>query len=335
MQKTLKYLSLVMMVCWSMLALPALAGQPDWVAGESADYPSANYLTGRGVGSTEDEAKNRARGDLATIFEVRIQVQTENTTSVARSGKQEQVNQMATQRVSARSDKVISGVSVPLTWRDPVTKDFHALAILSRAQAAAGLRDEIGRIDDEVQQQVDKAKAATDPLLGIAALAQAQSAFTKRDAFEASLKVVNPSGHGIDPPIAQSVVQDSLGAALKRVHIAPEVADDGGEAAFAALLKGGVAAAGFLANSKAEADLLLVGKLALSDLGRQANWNWVRATVEVSLVERDSGRVRGSKTWPVKASAQDAATAKARALMEVEKLFKRELRTAIIGFASN
>jgi hypothetical protein len=93
--------------------------------------------------------------------------------------------------------------------------------------------------------------------------------------------------------------------------------------------------AGFLASGAEEADLVLVGKISLNDLGRQSNWNWVRATVEVSLVEKASGRVRGSKTWPVKASAQDAATARSRALIEVEKLFKQELRATIIGFAAS
>lgn len=311
----------------------ALAAQPKWISDSSLEYPNELYLTGRGTGSTAEEAQNRARGDLATIFEVHVEVVTENTTTVAQSGKKEQVNKLASQQVSAKTDKVISGINIAQVWRDPVTTDFHALAVLSRAQAGASLREELAKIDDEVRQQVDAAQAAKDPLLRIGALTHALEASIKRDGFQASLKVVDPSGRGFDAPISQVSIQTSINKALKQVHISPEVAEDAGAQGFPSILKGGLAAAGFLASNSAEAEFVLVGKLTMTDLGRQGGWNWVRATVEVSLVEKESGRVRGSKTWPIKESAQDAKTARARTLIELEKLLKQELRSAIIEFA--
>lgn len=325
----------ILILSGMVLSAFAWGAQPSWVTGESAEYPSEQYLIGRGVGSTEDEAQNRARGDLATIFEVRIEVASESSTTVSQSDKKAQVNKLATQRVSAKTDKVVSGVSIAKIWRDPATKDFHALAVLSRAQAGAALREELLKIDAEVQQHMDASKTASDALLKIAALTQALEASIRRDGFQASLQVVNPSGHGVEAAIPQAAIQANINDVLKHIRIVPEVMDDGGVKDFPALLKGGLAAAGFLASDAADAELVLQGKLVLNDLGRQANWNWVRATVEVSLVEKASGRVRGSKTWPVKASAQDAGTARSRALIEVEKLFKQELREALIGFASN
>lgn len=313
----------------------ALAAQPKWISDSSLEYPNALYLTGRGTGSTAEEAQNRARGDLATIFEVHVEVVTENTTTVAQSGKKEQVNKLASQQVSAKTDKVISGINIAQVWRDPVTTDFHALAVLSRAQAGASLREELAKIDDGVRQQVDAAQAAKDPLIRIGALTHALEASVKRDGFQASLKVVDPSGRGFDAPISQVSIQTSINKALKQVHISPEVAEDAGEQGFPSILKGGLAAAGFLASNSAEAEFVLVGKLTMTDLGRQGGWNWVRATVEVSLVEKESGRVRGSKTWPIKESAQDAKTARTRTLIELEKLLKQELRSAIIEFAAS
>lgn len=332
----LKFLCGSLLLVSGLTLSPFAAGaQPDWVSGDAAEYPNAQYLVGRGVGATEDEAKNRARGDLVTIFEVRVEVQTESATTVSRSGNKDQVSKLGSQRVSAKTDKVISGVSIAKIWRDPVTKDFHALAVLSRAQAAAGLNEELLKIDAEVRQHMAAAKAATDVLLKIAALNRALEASIRRDGFQASLRVVDMSGHGVDADIPQATVRASLDEALKSVKIAPEVAEDGGAKEFADLLKGGLAAAGFLSAASSGADMVLVGKLSLTDLGRQANWNWVRGSVEVSLVERASGRVRGAKTWPFKASAQDANTARSRALIEIEKLFKQELRSSIIEFATN
>jgi hypothetical protein len=169
----------------------------------------------------------------------------------------------------------------------------------------------------------------------LGALSHAQEAAVRREGFQTTLKVVDPSGHGVEATLSQAAIYAQTDDVLKRIRIAPKVAEDAGNQDFASVLKGGLAAAGFLSTDAADAEFVLVGKLTLTDLGRQADWNWVRATVEVSLVEKASGRVRGSKTWPVKASAQDAKTARSRALIEVEKLFRQELRSAIVAFAAS
>jgi len=333
--KTLSKLLLISLFLVSSISAQAAVKQPDWLNGSSSEYPDELYLVGRGVGSTEAEAQNRARGDLATIFEVRVQVSSENTTTVAQSGKKEQVNNLATQQVSTSTDEVISGINIAKIWRDPVTKDFHAFAVLSRTQAGASLREELGKIDSEVKQQVQSAQATGDPLQKIGALTRALEVSIKRDGLQSSLKVVDPSGQGVEAAVSQSSIRTQINDLMKSVRIVPEVAENSGASEFAGILRGGLASAGFLAAHADEADLILVGKLILSDLGRRENWNWVRATVEVALVEKSSGRVRGSKTWPVKSSAQDAPTARSRALLEVERVFKNELRSAIIEFASS
>jgi hypothetical protein len=313
----------------------ALGDQPGWVAGDSVEYPNEQYLVGRGTGSTAEEAQNRARGDLATIFEVRIEVANENTTTVTQSDKKEQINKLATQQVSAKTDKVIDGINIAGLWRDPVTQDFHAFAVLSRTQAAASLTEELAKIDKEIQQQLQAAKDADDPLLKVGALQQALQASIKRDGFQAMLKVVDPSGQGVQTSISQASVQKQIDDALKHIHIASEAVESAGTKEFASILKGGLAAAGFLATNMNDADLVLEGKLTLTDIGRHYGWSWMRATVEVTLVEKVSRRVRGSYTWPVKASAQDEQTARTRTLIEVEKLFNQELRSTIIGFAAS
>lgn len=311
------------------------AGQPKWINDSSAEFPNSMYLVGRGVGSTAEEAQNRARGDLATIFEVRIEVVNQNALTVAQSGKKEQVDRVSLQQVSARTDKVISGISIAEIWRDPVTQDFHALATLSRSQASASLREELSKIDDGLNQQLQTADTAEDPLLKIGALSQALQASIKRDGFQTTLKVIDPSGKGVQAPVSQVSIQQQMDSTLKNIRIAYEIIDDAGAKEFTGLIKGGIAGAGFLASRTENADLVLEGKLNLSDMGLIDGWHWMRATVDVSLVEKATGRVRGSKTWPVKASAKDARTARSRTLIEIEKLLKEELRGAVIEFASS
>jgi len=330
------YISKLIVLTASLLATTVvLAAQPKWITDSSLEYPGSMYLTGRGVGSTVEEAQNRARGDLATIFEVRIEVVNQNTTNVAQSGKHEQVDRLSSQQVSAKTDKVISGINIAEVWRDPETQDFHALAVLPRVQASASLREELTKIDNDLSQQMKTAQSADDPLLKIGALSQALQASINREGFQATLKIIDPSGRGVPASISQATVQKQIDNTLKKIRIAPEIVEDAGIREFASIIKGGLAAAGFLANSAANADLVLESKLSLTDLGRVDGWHWMRATVEVSLVEKETRRVRGSKTWPVKSSARDTKTVRSRTLIEIEKLLKEELRATIVEFAGS
>ncbi len=316
-------------------ATAALAAkQPDWVNGSSAEYPDELYLVGRGVGSTEAEAQDRARGDLATIFEVRVQVSNEISTTVAKSGTKEQVNKLASQQVSAKTDKVISGITIAKIWRDPAM-DFHALAVLSRSQASASLQEELSKIDDELRQQTQAADSENDPLLKVAALSQAQQTLIKRDGFQASLKVVDPSGRGVPSSVSQAALQQQISDILRKVRIAAGHSENEGATEFAKMAKAGLAAAGFMATKPEDADLVLSGTLDMVDVGRSEGWYWSRATLAITLTEKESGRVRGHKIWPVKASAQDQLTARSRAMIEIDKIFKQELRSTIIDFAAN
>jgi hypothetical protein len=45
---------------------------PDWLTAEPADYPAARYLNGRGQGDAAGVARDRARTDLAKVFEVTV-----------------------------------------------------------------------------------------------------------------------------------------------------------------------------------------------------------------------------------------------------------------------
>lgn len=307
---------------------------PAWIHGTSADYPSERYLLGRGAAATAEEAQNRARGDLATIFEVRIKVANENNLSVTQSNNKEQVSKQSRQQVSAKTDKTISGITIAEVWRDPQTMDFHALAILSRADAAANLRDELAKADADIKLHLASAQTAKDPLLKIAALNRALVSSQNRAALERTLKVINPGASEIEAPVAPALIEADLNATLQQMLISADAVETSGLQEFPRLLKGALAAAGFMAVAPAQADFVLVGKLQREPLAPRDGWHWMRATIEVSLVEKATGRVRGSTIWQVKASAQDSKTLDSRLLMEIDKQLKAELRSAIFGFAS-
>src|SRR3569833_2619063 len=59
---------------------------PDWVNGESARYSASQYLLGRGADAQLDNAKDRARADLAQTFEVAVSEESRGVRGGGRRG---------------------------------------------------------------------------------------------------------------------------------------------------------------------------------------------------------------------------------------------------------
>jgi len=58
--------------------------QPDWISGKSSQFPSSQYLVGRGQAAQRDAATDRARADLAKNIEVQVVAQSRDTVSAQR-----------------------------------------------------------------------------------------------------------------------------------------------------------------------------------------------------------------------------------------------------------
>ncbi|MCK7580703.1 MAG: LPP20 family lipoprotein [Chromatiales bacterium] len=308
--------------------------QPDWVNGTSSRHPDAQYLTGRGQAPTVDEARDRARADLAKIFEVGIAATSEDTqTYSARAEAPGQYQAQATRQIATRTDQIVRGIQIAELWQDPATRAQHALAVLPRLPAATSLRQEIERLDGATRTYLDQARTSDDLFIKIGAASHALDAQLERQAYQKSLKIVDLTGRGVEPEWNSARLAADLADLLKRVRMATRVPAQA-PAGFAEVVNGAVAAAGFMIETGDKPDFLLDANLTLQDLGLQEGWYWQRGTLEVRLTETAGNRVRGSQRWPIKSSARDQASSQSRALDEADKLLKNELRAAIVGFAT-
>ncbi|MEQ1814632.1 MAG: LPP20 family lipoprotein, partial [Candidatus Nitrotoga sp.] len=55
--------------------------QPGWIAGASGKFPSTDYLLGRGQANSLEDAKDRARADIAKVFQVALTVASDDAQS--------------------------------------------------------------------------------------------------------------------------------------------------------------------------------------------------------------------------------------------------------------
>jgi len=312
---------------------------PDWVNGTPKKYQAEQYLIGRGQAATPEEAKDRARADLAKIFEVSVAVDSEDIQTYSQKSDAKTVDKkaagdysaQASRRIVTRTDQIIQGIQIVEGWQDPATKAQHALAVLPRLQAGTGLRQEIDRLDAATRKYLEQARASSDILVKIGAANQALEAQIERAAYQKSLRIVDPTGRGAESEWNTAQLNADLTDLLKRVRVAPRMAP-GAPEGLSTMVSGALAAAGFLIETGEKPDYILHAKLPLEDLGMQQGWYWQRGVLEVTLTEVATSRVRGNKRWDIKVSAQQQETARQRALDQAGTILRKELRATLAGF---
>mgnify|MGYP003386667647 FL=1 len=324
--------------------------QPDWIAGASGEFPSTDYLLGRGQANSQEDAKDRARADIAKVFQVTMTVASNDVQSFTTHStndpsadnpteKDHLANRSAgifegsySRRITAHTEQVVRGIQIVEQWQDPATRSYHALAILPRAQAATSFRQELDELDRATALHIDHAQSSQDLFLKIAAASLALESQQAREAVQKSLQIVDVSGRGISSNLNSAQLKSNLGSLLQRVKLAPDIAADVPQG-FAEIINGALAHAGYLLEEKKQAEFIVRARINLSDLGQQGGWYWQRGNLEITLIEAASGRVRGTKSWLIKSSAPDKASAIKRALGHAETVLKNELGQAIINMA--
>lgn len=313
---------------------PEAKGPPDWVNGDSSRYSTTLYLMGRGVDANLDLAKDRARADLAKSFEVAVSEDTRDVqTFKQQSGKvtPQQSSELDISRsVRTRTDALIRGIEIAAVWRDPTSQQHYVLAVLPRAQAAHGLRQDIQALDDATEAYVAQARTEGDLLFKIAAANKAVQAQRERAELQRMLRVADVSGHGIAPKRNLGELDNDLEKLLSRMSIAPQVGG-GDSAQLDTSVRAALAGAGFRA-AESSANYVLEANLNLNALGQREGWYWYTGQLDVMLRDAD-GRVRGSKRWLIKESSAIDVVARQRAIDKAADILHRELRSTLLSFA--
>ena len=173
-----KLLVLVTLIGLAGCAGPQVSDQrPVWVDNLHPDYTADQYLTGQGMADERTAAEDRARADLAKIFQVRVSEFTTDSTTFSASSSQEvetsESRASISRNVIATTDQVISGVEISDIWLDPDTDAYHAFAMLPRRRAANSLRREMQDMDYKTRQFIEQSHYSENLFTKIAAASRA------------------------------------------------------------------------------------------------------------------------------------------------------------------
>ncbi len=319
--------------------------QPDWLDGPSADYPQKKFLTGIGESRSMSDARNRARADLAKIFEVRITADTRDTQSYVRKQTGDVIDTDSslsiTRNIETRTEKIIRGIRIADTWYDREANRHHALAVLPRASTIQRLRQEINQLDEATRVFLSDADRERDPLDRAGYINRALGTQIERNSVQQSLTIVDKSGKGLPSKWNIKTLATELLAALGNMHIRSELESSMPDntiqgSDLLTIINGAIGNSGFSVATDGNENLVLLTSIEIADLGKRDGWHWSRATVEISLLDSKNRKVRGSKRWPLKVSVPEGSNmAGQRLLNKIDQTLNKELRGIVLGFSGN
>jgi len=311
--------------------------QPGWVNSTAADYPSKRYLLGKGLDSHQAIARDRARADLAKIFEVSISEESRDQTSYTSKsdGKSRfvQVDSETEREISTKTEQIISGINISESWQDPESGQFHVLATLDRLKAANSLREQINQIDEATAQAIQYSRETKEPLKQLGFANKALQLQLERSTYQKQLKVVSYSGMGIGSAYNIGVLANDRNALLQRIKIKVQIESDPiGD--LNDIVAGALSNSGFTHVTHNKTDYILNCKVSLDTHRDSQGWYWQRGTLEVSLLDPTTNRTLGSQRWPIKISSQNRELSEKRVRDKISSTLNRELRQSLIKFSS-
>ncbi len=319
---------------------------PDWINGESIEFPRDRYLVGVGIADDRSSAENRARGKIAQIFKVEITVDQRDLSSEQRTatqGKPAEVcdNNSLTQSVQAMSRAILEGVETPRYWQDKTTAQHYALAVLSRVKAARIFSERIAQADSVAIGLWNQMNASTDRLNRVQLAMKLLAALKARGDLNGSYRVVAPDGGGIPCPIDEGAIRAAAAKAIETMNVVVNVKGERAQAIDTAIIEqlnslGLHALSGTTAATNV--DIVVEGTIRTAPI---AGFNatdgkfWARSTVTVQLLDARSLKIFVRLESTEKAASRDAEEAMSRSAAGAGKKIAPQINDEVTRFFEN
>lgn len=275
--------------------------KPDWVDGESIRYPSTSYLSGVGYGPGRQSAEDKARAEIAKIFysDINSRSQTYQEYLQTISGKKsETAEKLSIEEITEVSTKkVLSGVRIVQVHETTTPKPiYYALAVLDRNQSAEVLRYKIKETDQDIKNLLSNAKHEEDKLSKIKGLKTCIRKYILREAYDAELRIVSPSGKGVVPPINFIKIKNMLNDILLRdfliaLSVKGSKAKEIQEALVVALNQKGFS----VSEDFDKVSVIVRGDVEIKPIDRgTSEWKYVRWNIHIDLIDKRGGAIFGS-----------------------------------------
>ena len=309
--------------------------KPGWIDGTSQSYPPAQYLVGVGQGENRNSANDQAYAAVARIFKAEVAAQAKDWESyllVERGGSSNTERKLTLDSVTRVStDKVLENVAIMDTWYDVRKGLYYSLAAMSRPQAEASLMERMITLDRTVDADVRGARHTTDKLAKVRDLRRATHNLVLREAYNADLRVIRPSGQGTPSVYRVSELANELEEFLAtNLVFAVQVSGDHAEPIQGALFEGLVREGFHVTTGEGSAEILVRGTSRLWAIDvRDPQFKYVRWCSDFDVLDTATQRVIGVVARGGKEGHLTEREATAKALRVIQQDFSTDLAKAI------
>jgi hypothetical protein len=313
--------------------------RPDWVDGESSEYPSSFYMTGVGYAPDRQTAENKARAEISKIFYSEINASNRayeeylQTTTRGKAKTREIISIEDITKVSTQ--KVLSGVTIAqVYYQTRPEKLYYALAILDRAQSKRILRQKIEQLDSDIQKLLSDSRLEQDKLIQIKYLNSCIEKYIIRQAYNTELRIVNRSGAGIPPIVSFTEIKKQLADILLRdfliaLSVKGTRSLDIKEALVEALNQKGFS----VSDNYASASVMVRGNVNIRPFEQgSSEWKFVRWKAYFDLVDQQGGAVFGSIKKTGKEGHLNLTQAEERAVRKIRKILATDIANDITKY---
>lgn len=316
--------------------------QPDWIDGNSRDYPADQYLLGVGQADLRPAAEERAYGAVSRIFKAKIEAESKDWESfllLEAKGQASTEHRMTLDQVTRVStDKVLEHVRILDAWLDPATRQHHVLAGMPRAQAGTALTERLAELDRTIEADLSESRQTTETLTAIRSQRRAIKNLVLREAYNTDLRVIRASGEGT--PSRYRVAE--LTGALEQfmaAHLSVGVAVEGDQAepvrraVIEGLIREGLPVTAGPADAGKSLTLLVKGTVRLLDVSvPDPRFRYVRWCSDFVILEPGTQRVVGAVSRGGREGHLTQGEAAAKAIRVMQQEVSSELAKTLAGY---
>lgn len=172
---------------------------PQWILSPQNSYPTEQFLTGQGEGSTREKAEKKAYVAIARIFlaEVKSEAEDQESYSMQQTGHTHRTQRTLkiTQYNQVNTRKVLENVQILKVWAKPSTQHFFVLAGLDRHKADKIITDRLHEIDQSIHQSVTQGRTNTQKIERIRGYKHALSLLSARKSLHSDLRIIRQNGN--------------------------------------------------------------------------------------------------------------------------------------------
>jgi hypothetical protein len=234
------------------------------------------------------------------------------------------------------TDKVLENVSIKDTWYDTGKGLYYALAAMNRPQAEASLMERMADLDRTVEVDLSESRQTADKLTKVKTLRRATRNLVLREAYNADLRVIRPSGQGMPSGYRVSELTNELEQFLAtNLVMAVQVNGDHAEPIQRALSEGLIREGLTVTNRPAggdgvAAELLVRGAVRVSPIEvPDPQFKYVRWCSDFEVLEVSSQRIVGAVSRGGREGHLTEREATAKALRVIQQEFSSDLAKAI------